>query len=411
MQPSESRLLADLEALSRWGRGADGAMTRLALSADDAAARSWVLDRMRALGMRVWADEVGNLYGRRSGGEPDAAWVMSGSHLDSVPGGGRFDGPLGVVAPLEVVRLWNDGGLSTRRDLVVVVFVGEEGSRFRRGTLGSAAASGYLPARDVHALVDADGVRFDEALAAYGDDPPCTAPARLDAARVHAFVELHVEQGGVLESRGVPIGVVDAIAGLRQFLVTFRGDANHAGATPMALRRDALAAAAEVVLAIEFGATAVGGGAVGTVGLIDLPGQAAWNIIPGECRLGVDLRAPDPALLAQMEEQLGEVVRRAGEKRRVETAIEVRQRVAPGPMHARVREALARGAEQAGLGHLTLPSGAIHDALHMSELCPSGMLFVPSRGGKSHCRDEHTAPADLVRGTAVLARALQILAG
>src|SRR5262249_30976076 len=199
--------------------------------------------------------------------------------------------------------------------------------------VGSGAASGYLKVADILALVDADGVTFAEALRTYGADPPCTTPAQIAP---KAFVEMHIEQGGVLESRRIPIGVVEAIAGLRQFAVGVRGDANHAGATPMALRRDALAAAAEVVSAVEFHATSIGHGAVGTVGKIELAAGAALNIIPGECTIGIDLRAPRGDVLDAMEEQLGEVVRRAGEKRRVETQIAVRQKVAPGPTVARL---------------------------------------------------------------------------
>lgn len=405
----ERRLVADLDTLAAWGRGESGAMTRLALSPADAAARAWVRDRMRALGLDVWADEVGNLFGRRRGSAEGGPFVLTGSHLDSVPSGGRFDGPLGVVAPLEVVRAWNAAGLSTRRDLCLVVFVAEEGSRFRRGTLGSAAASGYLEAASIRALTDADGVRFGDALASYGDDPPCRAPARLAPGLMRAFVELHVEQGGVLEQQKIPIGIVETIAGLRQFVVRLRGDSNHAGATPMRLRHDALAAAAEVVVAVEFAAQSVGGGAVGTVGRLELGDGGALNVIPGQATLGVDLRAPRAELLDHLEEQLRETIRRAGEKRGVETAIELRQKVPPGPMHPRVTGALARAAEAVGLAHLSLPSGAIHDALHMADLGPAGMLFVPSRGGKSHCKEEDTAPADLTRGTLVLAHALRDL--
>jgi hydantoinase/carbamoylase family amidase len=406
----ESRLVRDLETLAQWGRAPDGAMTRLALSHEDAQARMWVRDRMRALELEVTADEVGNLLGRRRGKRAGAPVVMTGSHLDSVPAGGRFDGPYGIVAPLEVVRAWNAAKVSTERDLYVCVFVGEEGSRFRRGTLGSAAKSGYLAVGDIHALVDAAGVRFKDALATYGSDPPCTAPARLPEGGLHAFVELHIEQGGVLEHAKLPIGVVDAIAGLRQFTVRFTGDANHAGATPMALRRDALAAAAELIAAVEFGATSVGGGAVGTVGKCELAPDAALNIIPGQCLLGIDLRAPAPALLDELEEQMREIAERAGKKRRVEVAIDVRQKVAPGAMHARCVGALGAAAEACGLRHLRMPSGAIHDALHMAEAGPAGMLFVPSAGGKSHCKEEQTQPADLARGTLVLAHALHILA-
>jgi allantoate deiminase len=412
LHASESTLLADLEHLGRIGLGEDGGITRKALSREDAEARAYVAGRMRAAGLEVRHDEVGNLRGRRRARD-GATWnarsvVMTGSHLDSVPSGGKLDGPLGVVGAVAALEALDAAGVQTALPIEVVVFVGEEGSRFRRGTIGSAALSGHVAVADILALVDPDGIVYRDALATYGDSGAPIA-ARAEPGSVRAFVELHVEQGGVLEADGLPIGAVTAIAGLVQRTVTFLGDANHAGATPMDLRRDALLAAAQWALAIERAAREVGGGAVGTIGKLSVsPGGK--NIIPGRVDAICDLRAPDPALLSALDGVVVSALHGIGEQRGIEIEQQLLQRVEPGPMHEPVISAVERGAAGAGLKSRRMPSGAIHDALHVAEIAPASMIFVPSIGGKSHCPTEATAPRHLVQGVEVLARTLAILA-
>lgn len=407
------RLLADLAALGQIGVGSDGGITRKALSPEDAAARAYVARRMRDAGLDVRHDEVGNLRGRRRAGD-GATWdarepvVMTGSHLDSVPSGGKLDGPLGVVGAVCAVEALDRAGVSTRRPIEVIVFVGEEGSRFRRGTIGSAAVSGHVPVPDILALVDPDGVAYRDALATYGDDG-AALPARARPGSIHAFVELHVEQGGVLEAEALPIGAVTAIAGLVQRTVTFLGDANHAGATPMHLRRDALLAAAQWALGIERGARELGGGAVGTVGKLTVePGGK--NIIPGRVDAICDLRAPTHELLSSLDDFVVASLREICGQRGVDVEQQLLQRVEPGPMHELAIAAVERAAADAGLRSRRMPSGAIHDALHMAEIAPASMIFVPSIGGKSHCPTEATDPGHLAQGVEVLARTLAILA-
>jgi hydantoinase/carbamoylase family amidase len=332
---------------------------------------------------------------------------MTGSHLDSVPRGGRYDGPLGVVGALEAVRALDEAGFTGARPIDVVVFTGEEGSRFPRGTIGSAALTGEVPVEAIHALVDKGGVAFRDALIFYGDAGP-PRPAALPKGSVDSFVELHIEQGGVLESRGIDVAAVTAVAGLVQHVVRIAGDANHAGATPMELRKDALAAAAEVVLAVERLARELG--AVGTVGRLDVePG--AFNIIPGAAHMWIDARAADPAALDALDLRIRETIAEVAKRRGLQAEVTARQRVAPGPLDERVIAAVERAAAAQGLSSLRMTSGAIHDALHMASFCPSGMIFVPSRGGKSHCPEEETALEQMVRGVGVLAGTLAELAG
>jgi allantoate deiminase len=405
LRPSQERLARDLAALAEHGQDPAGGMTRLALTVSDAAARDYVRGRMLELGMTVSHDDVGNLIGRLAGKDPSAACVMTGSHLDTVPRGGRYDGPLGVVGALEAVRALVEAGVSPRRPIDVIVFTGEEGSRFGRGTIGSAALCGEIPVATIHALTDAQGITFEAALATYRDPGPAR-PAAVPSGSVFAFVELHIEQGGVLEQKRVPIGAVTTVNGLRQLIVKLRGDANHAGATPMDLRRDALVCAAELVRAVDRIPRELGEGAVATVGKLEVEPNA-YNIIPGLVTLGIDARAPTQALLDQLEERI------TGAARQVPAlSVEVtrRQAVAPGPLDERVISAVERGAVAEGLRSFRMPSGAIHDALHMASFCPSGMIFIPSQGGKSHCPEEDSSPGDMILGVEVLARTLADLA-
>jgi N-carbamoyl-L-amino-acid hydrolase len=409
LEIDRKQLLQDLERLAQIGRDpATGGITRKALTREDADARRYVIERMRAVGLEVRHDEVGNVRARRRGSVDDPC-VMSGSHLDSVPSGGKLDGPLGVVGAVAAVEALERAGVQTRLPIEVAIFVGEEGSRFPRGTIGSAAMSGHVAVDAILALRDPDGIVYRDALATYGDSG-APLPGRAPAGSIAGFVELHVEQGGVLEASGTPIGAVTAINGLVQRKVVLHGDANHAGATPMLLRKDALLAAAEWALAIERIARELGGGAVGTVGKLEvLPGGK--NIIPGRVDAICDLRAPDPQLLSTLDERVVAALKECGARRGVGVEESRLQRVEPGAMHEGPMRAVEEAARACGLGSQRMPSGAIHDALHIAECAPSTMIFVPSIGGRSHCPTEDTAPEHLEQGCRVLAHALAILAG
>jgi allantoate deiminase len=400
------RLLGDLAALAEHGRDARG-WTRPALTEADAGARRYMIDRMWEAGLAVRHDQVGNVRARRSGRDPAAPAVLTGSHLDSVPSGGHLDGPLGVAGALAAIEALNAAGVATERPIELVIFVGEEGSRFPRGTLGSAALAGHLPVEEILALEDALGVRFADALAAYGDEGE-PIPVRAAPSSVHAFIELHIEQGGILERRGLDIGVVTQIAGLVQRSISFTGDANHAGTTPMEFRRDALLAAAEFAIAIEGIARTIGGGAVATVGKLDVFPNGR-NIIPGLVEAICDLRAPEKRRLDKLDEHVVAALQQA-EARGIAVQQKRLQRVEPAMMDELAIGAVERAAHAAGLRAQRMHSGAIHDALHLAEIAPASMIFVPSVGGKSHCPEEATAPERLVQGATVLAYALADLA-
>ncbi|HEV8322130.1 MAG TPA: M20 family metallo-hydrolase [Myxococcota bacterium] len=401
------RLLADLARYRRIGQsGPDGAIDRPALGPADTEARGLLVEDLRAAGATVTIDAVGNVYGRL--GASDRPATAAGSHLDTVPRAGAYDGPVGVLAALEVLRALRAAGTRTRHPVELACFTGEEGSRFPLGTLGSAAASGRLLLADALALRDGAGVTMREAVAAaYGDPDRLARPG---PARFESYVELHVEQGGVLERAGDQIGVVERICGLHQLTVTFGGDANHAGTTPMGLRLDALAGAADFILATERRARADAAGAVATVGWVHTePG--GFNQIPGTARLGVDVRAPDPAALEALVADLRAAAAATAAARglRVETAD--RQHVDPAALDPAYVAVVEQTARALGLRTRRMNSGAVHDALKLAPVVPAAMVFVPSVGGKSHTPEEHTRDEDLVAGLRVLAEVIAHRAG
>ena len=401
------RFLADLARYRRVGAGADGAIDRPALGPADCEARRMLLADLAAAGAHATVDAVGNVYGRA--GAEGAPAVAAGSHLDTVPRAGAYDGPVGVLAALEVLRALGAARARTLRPVELVCFTGEEGSRFPKGTLGSAVAAGALALDEALALRDASGVTLREAVVAAHGDPG--ALPRPDArGRFESYVELHVEQGGVLERERTRVGAVERICGLVQLTATFRGETNHAGTTPMALRRDALAGAAAFVSAAEERARADRSGAVATVGWLHAePG--GYNQIPGLARLGVDVRAPDPGALDALVADLRAAAAQIAAARALAVEMAERQRVEPAALDPDYVAAVEEAARARGVSVRRMDSGAVHDALKLAPVVPSAMIFVPSVGGKSHTPEELTRDEDLVTGLTVLCEVIARRAG
>ena len=381
-------------------------MTRPALSDEDVLARRTLMVWMERAGLQVRIDDAGNLYGRRAGLDPDLPPVVIGSHHDTVIGGGRFDGAYGVLAALEVVRTLDDLGIRTRHPVEVVSWTGEEGSRFAPALLGSGLATGVFSVEYAHSRTDARGLRFGDELARTG----FLGSPQHRLGTVRAYIEPHIEQGPVLESEGVQVGVVEGIVSMAWLSVRFRGEARHAGTTPMAARRDAGMAAARLALAVRELARQLGPQAVATVGRMEWrPGQV--NVVPGEAHLTVDVRHPDDAVV---ERALVALRRRAQElaaQEAVEVGVEVLWRAQGTAFHPEVLQALEAAARRLGYSWRRMPSYAGHDALYAARLGPAGMLFIPCRGGRSHCEDEEISPQDAARGANVLLAAALQLAG
>jgi ureidoglycolate amidohydrolase len=386
-----------------------GGITREVYTATYAGALDRVAGWMREAGLETRLDAVGNLFGHWTGTEPDAPLVLTGSHVDTTLNAGRYDGVLGVLGAIAAVHLLREAGTAPRRSIEVVAWAGEE-PRFGTGCVGSRAAAGRLSRDDLDRLRDRAGVSMADALRGAGYDPDRLAEARIDPATIHALVELHIEQGAVLEQSGEPIGVVTAIAAPNDFRLTLRGAATHAGATPMHLRRDALAGAAEAMITLErIARDSPSGTTVGTVGVLRVhPG--AINVVPGEVELDVDVRDADRAAREQVVDAVLAATREIAGRRGLEVDVAPIVEDAPVACDPRVIEAAAASAEELGLPFRRMTSGAYHDAMIMGSSLPIGMIFVPSAGGISHHPDEYTAPEDLERGVRVLAGTLARLA-
>ena len=381
------------------GRQEAGGVTRLSFSEEERAAKDLVASYMEAAGLSVYEDAIGNLFGRREGRDPDAPAVLVGSHVDSVYNGGDFDGPLGVLAGVEVLQAMSKGGIETEHPVEVVAFTDEEGARFSFGMIGSRALAGHLSDKDLR-HEDASGVAVAEAMRSSGLDPERIGEAVRPEGSVAAYVEVHIEQGRVLENEDLPVGIVTGIAGPVWLRLALDGETGHAGSTPMGLRRDALAAAAEIMSIVEEEASETGT-TVGTVGQIEAkPGGI--NIIPGQVEFSLDLRDIDETVRDGVESRIRERVDEVCGRRGVEVSFEELQRLAPAPCSEVVRGAVESACERVGTRPFALPSGAGHDGMHLAEVCPMGMIFVRSKDGISHNPAEWSSKEDCEAGANVL---------
>jgi len=383
--------------------------TRRVFSEPYRRSRAWTRDLMTAAGLEVETDAMGNLIGRMAGEKPELPEIVIGSHTDTVAGGGRFDGMVGVVAAVEVARLLSQAGRRFRHSLLVVDFLGEEPNRFGVSCLGSAAVAGDLGEAQLN-LIDDKGETLAAALAAIDAHPADPSAMRWPAARLHAYLELHIEQGAKLERAGIRLGVVTSIAGIHRAVVTLVGHPDHAGTASMDDRRDALAAAAEVVLLVERLASesVLGGEGVGTVGRLDIaPG--AVNVVPGLATAWVEFRSPQPEWLDDRHRALEVGVRECAARRQLQVEIEWVSEGSPVACAPGPREAIIAAIQELDQPYLELPSGASHDAALLARLCPMGMIFIPSRDGRSHCPEEWSDPEDVALGAeALLAAALRL---
>ncbi|XVH31566.1 M20 family metallo-hydrolase [Haloferacaceae archaeon DSL9] len=405
-----NRLRADLESNAEFGalEAVDGRGRTLPTgSRANARARDHLVDRLEAADLSVMIDAVGNIAGTwlPESADPDAAPIAAGSHLDSVPAGGIFDGPLGVYAALEAVRSMRDAGFEPSRPIQVVSFTEEEGQTFADGLLGSSVAVGERSVDDALALADEHGRTLEAALSEMG----YRGEGRLAAADWNAWYELHIEQDTVLEEAGIPVGVVTAITGISHCSVEIVGEANHAGATPMPGRTDALAAAAEFILDVEAAANdvvdAFSDSAVGTVGSLSVSPNAT-NVVPGRVDLGVDIRDVEYESMERIVAACTESLDRLERERGVETAIDRPFDLEPTPMSERLRAAAHDAGAAAGIETMDLHSGAAHDTMHIAAVTDASLLFAPSRDGISHNPREWTDWDDCARATRVLAGAL-----
>jgi N-carbamoyl-L-amino-acid hydrolase len=404
------RISAELETLASFSATEPPAVTRIVFSPVDLAARAWLKQRCAAAGLAVREDAVGNTFARWVGAEPSLPAVASGSHIDAIPHSGRYDGTVGVLGALEAIRALRDGGFRPRRSIELILFTSEEPTRFGLGCLGSRLLSGTLDPARAMSLQDAQGATLEHVRATAGFAGPLAGVA-LPRDCYHAFVELHIEQGPLLERGGIPLGVVTAIAAPATLHIEIEGECGHAGGVLMPDRHDALAAAAEIALAVEATAKSTGAvDSVATVGICEVfPG--AVNSIPSRVRMTADIRDIDQTRRDGMLSAVRERCAALGAARGVTVRSEVLNADAPMQSSTLVTQALQGACEELLLPSRLMVSRAYHDSLFMSRIAPTAMLFIPCRAGVSHRPDEFASGEDIARGVQVLAHALARLAG
>jgi len=390
------RIEKRLHELAEYGKNAQGGIDRVAYSQADIQSRKYLLRLMEEAGLKVRVDVAGNLIGRREGREPGLFPILFGSHSDTVPDGGKYDGAVGVLGAIECVQVLREGGITTRHPLEVVVFTDEEG-----GLVGSRAMNGTLTPEALE-VVSQSGKTVREGIRAVGGDPERLAEAVRPRGEIKAFLELHIEQGGMLESKSVDIGVVEGIVGINWWQVTIEGFANHAGTTPMDIRQDALLAAARLIVEVNRAVTGIPGRQVGTVGRIKAePG--APNVIPGRVVMSLELRDLSVQKIQALFEGLEKAARIISEETGTQISFSAVDAMAlPAPTDPAIRQYITDAARELDLTILSMPCGAGHDAQNIAKIAPTGMIFIPSAGGISHSPMEFSRTEDIANGVNVL---------
>jgi len=397
--------MRDLNAIGRIGIGDHGAVTRLVFSIKELRSRQVLIHLMRQAGLQIHIDLIGNIFGRLEGSAPKAPAVLAGSHLDTVIHGGKYDGPVGVIGALEAVRAIREQKMILRAPLEVVCFVGEESSRFGFSTLGSSLVAGEVQPKDLTNAVDSQGTKLADVLAGLGISPRHLPRLARDPKTVKAYLELHIEQGPILEAIGKKIGLVTSIAAPSRFKVIFVGQADHSGTTPMEMRKDALVAAAQLIEHVETTcrkhSSMAQGRVVGTVGAMKIePGVI--NAVPGRAELSIDIRSTSAKSKERVARLVKERAAAIGRRRGVAVEILNIRSEDPVPLDKRLLRLTRQVCEQKAIDYEIMPSGAGHDAMQMAKIAPAGMIFIPSRRGISHNPLEWSDPDDIALGAQLL---------
>jgi len=403
------RIQRDIEELAKFNSTPGRGLTRFSLTAEDRAARNYLKKELLGCGLKVFEDAAGNLTARREGLLQDAPVVMIGSHFDSVKSGGNFDGPAGVAAALETVRVLSERGIDTLYPIEVVAMIEEEGARFGASLYGSRAMAGKISVAQLKDRKDSEGISMFDALKNFGFRPEDIAAAQRLPGSIKAFLELHIEQGPLLESEGLDIGIVGDIVGIQDLIIKLIGRQGHAGTIPMHLRADALNAAARVIAKISDLAVAAGEGTVATVGWLSVkPG--GFNIIPGEAEFSVDIRSGKQAHVDTVTQGIADFLQEMTQGTGVQFEMTSLMKVEPVRMSAGIVAIETACCEKMGLKSRIMSSGAGHDAMVMADLTDVGLLFVPSLAGRSHCPEEWTDYGQLQKGVEVYLHTVMELA-
>jgi len=410
LESNVQRIQVDLEVMARHTSTPGLGVTRFSFSSEDRLTREYIKGRMQQCGLTVYEDVAGAIVGRRPGKKDQAPVVMVGSHFDSVKNGGPFDGPAGVAAALEIARVLEENQVITEHPIEFVALVEEEGGRFGGGLFGSRAMAGKVSMEELTTFKDEDGISIAQAMAKFGFDPDLIGSAARDPRQLRAFFELHIEQGPILETSGVSVGIVEIVVGITQLDITLQGRPDHAGTTPMEMRADALVAAADLIMKVGRLARSAGNGTVATVGKISaLPGAA--NIVPGNVECTVDIRSKKVEninfVVRGIERELKLLMRR---NPAISYSITRKLAIAPVRLTPQIIDILMAEGNKRNISTKLMQSGAGHDAMVMAGLTEVGLIFVPSKGGRSHCPEEWTDYAQLKQGVDILLGAVLTVA-
>ena len=398
MKVNEERLKSRMDAINNIAVTEDGGMMRLALSDADKTARDMLTGWIKDAGMTVRVDDMGSIYGIYEGSDKNAKPICIGSHMDTQPNGGRYDVFFGVMAGLEAILSIAESGIQIKSDLILADWTNEEGARFVPPMLASGVVSGQFDAQWVYDIKDADGLRYEDELIRIGYKG--LKENRLKSAK--AYLEPHIEQGPVLDAIGRRIGIVTGALGITGLDVTIRGESNHAGSTPMAMRKDALCAAADAIVRIRQNCIEFGEPAVITNGMINVLSESK-NVVPGEVYFSIDLRYHTDEGMSELEKQTRKIIEETCKAHGVELDIQQYWRAKPAKFNEHIVECVEEAADENGLDSMRMVSGAGHDAVFINDVIPTGMIFVPSIGGMSHCPQENTKWEDIVKGTEITA--------
>jgi len=399
------RLMRDLNAIGRIGIGNHGSVTRLVFSIKELRSRQVLIHLMRQAGLQIRIDAIGNIFGRLEGSDPKAPAVLAGSHLDTVIHGGKYDGPVGVIGALEAVRTIHENNIAVRAPLEVVCFVGEESSRFGFSTLGSSLVAGEVQPKDLTNAVDSQGTKLADVLADLGISPRHLPRLARDPKTVKAYLELHIEQGPILEAIGKKIGLVTSIAAPSRFKAIFTGQADHSGTTPMEMRKDALVASALFIEQVETTCREFSsmqkGRVVGTVGALKVePGVI--NAVPGRVELLVDIRSTSAISKRQVTVLIKKRAKEIARSRSIRIEVATIREEDPVALDPRLLNVTRDLCDEKNIDYEIMPSGAGHDAMQMAKIARAGMIFIPSKKGISHSPLEWTEPEDICLGAQIL---------
>lgn len=390
-----TRIASRVKELSKFGALPDGGVNRVAFSDADIQARAFMIGLFKTVGLEVQIDEAGNIIGRREGTDPNLPPICFGSHIDSVPSGGNFDGVAGVLCALECIELLNENNISTTHPLEVIVFTDEEG-----GLIGSMAMNGTITEKDLDRTSNS-GKLIRQGIIDIGGNPDNISEVVRHKGDIAAFMELHIEQGAILYNENLELGVVEGIVGIETWAVTVKGKANHAGTTPMNLRTDALVGASELIIAVNKIVKSIPGRQVGTVGKISVePG--ASNVVPGKVLLTIELRDLSNDKIHKVFDLITNEMRAIEQKTGVSIHFEKDHTNISALMDENIRMLLSESANELGMKYKSMPSGAGHDAQAIAKIAPTGMIFIPSKDGISHSPEEYSKNADIAGGASVM---------